>query len=60
MGGMPRPTLPKYRMTNWPEHNDALKQRGSLNVWFDLEMDLHAAPDGRAGSPMRAVPNRPA
>lgn len=50
---MPRPTPPKYRTTNWPEYNAALKRRGSLDVWFDLEMDWFAAPDGRLGRPLR-------
>ena len=25
----------KYRVTNWPEYNAALKQRGSLTVWIE-------------------------
>ena len=27
----------KYRVTNWPEYDRALVQRGSLTVWFDAE-----------------------
>ncbi len=27
----------KYRVTNWPEYDRALVQRGSLTVWFDEE-----------------------
>ena len=50
---MPRPTLPKYRTTNWPEYNAALKQRGSLDVWFDPEMDWFSLPSGRPGRPLR-------
>ena len=53
MDGMPRPTPPKYRTTNWPEYNAALKQRGSLDVWFDPEMEWFASPDGRPGRPLR-------
>lgn len=53
MGRMPRPTPPKYRTTNWPEYNAALKRRGSLDVWFDPEMDWFAARDGRPGRPLR-------
>lgn len=53
MGGMPRPTPPKYRTTNWSEYNAALKNRGSLDVWFDPEMDWYALPDGRPGRPLR-------
>ena len=25
---------PKRRVTNWAEYNEALRQRGSLTVWF--------------------------
>src|SRR4051812_4856368 len=25
---------PKRRVTNWSEYNEALRQRGSLTVWF--------------------------
>jgi len=53
MGRMPRPTPPKYRTTNWPEYNAALKRRGSLDVWFDPGMDWYAVPDGRPGRPLR-------
>ena len=24
----------KYKITNWPEYNNALKQRGNINIWF--------------------------
>lgn len=50
---MPRPTPPKYRTTNCPEHNAAIRRRGSLDVWFDPGMDWFAAPDGRSGRPLR-------
>jgi len=53
MGGMPRPTPLKYRTTNWPEYNAALKQRGSLDVWFDPAMQWLSAPCGRPGRPAR-------
>jgi hypothetical protein len=53
MGGMPRPTPPKYRTTNWPEYNAGLRRRGSLDVWFDPGMDWFAVPDGRPGRPLR-------
>lgn len=53
MVGMPRPTPPKYRTTNWPEYNAALKRRGSLEVWFDPAMSWFAEPDGRSGRPLR-------
>lgn len=50
---MPRPFPPKYRTTNWPEYNAALRQRGSLDVWFDPEMQWLSAPCGRPGRPAR-------
>ena len=25
---------PKYRVTNWPEYNDSLRQRGDITIWF--------------------------
>jgi hypothetical protein len=28
---------PRYRITNWPEYDAALRQRGSLTVWFTGE-----------------------
>ncbi len=28
---------PKRRVTNWSEYNEALRQRGSLNVWLKHE-----------------------
>ena len=28
----------KYQTKNWPSYNAALKRRGSLSIWFDLEM----------------------
>ena len=39
----------KYRTTNWASYNDALKQRGSLSIWFDPEMTWHAVPTGKRG-----------
>lgn len=53
MGRMARPTPPKYRTTNWSEYNAALKSRGSLDVWFDPQMDWFSVPSGRPGRPMR-------
>ncbi len=28
----------KYRIKNWSEYNNALKQRGSLTIWFDKDI----------------------
>ena len=37
---------PKRRVTNWSAYNEALRQRGSLTVWFteDAIADWKAAP----------------
>lgn len=42
-------TLTKYATRNWSDYNHALKQRGSLEVWFDLEVDWTAMPTGSRG-----------
>jgi hypothetical protein len=34
---MSKPNPPTYRTTNWRSYNAALKQRGSLLIWFDPE-----------------------
>jgi len=39
----------KYKTRNWPSYNTALKQRGSLSIWFDPEMAWHAVPTGKRG-----------
>ena len=46
---MSRPPKPTSRTTNWPAYNQALKQRGSLPVWFDPSMQWDALPSGRCG-----------
>ncbi len=48
---MTKPVPPTYRTTNWRAYNVALKQRGSLLIWFDPEMEWLAAPSGRRGRP---------
>ena len=50
---MPKPIPPKYHTTNWSAYNAALKQRGSLDIWFDPEMQWLSAPCGRPGLPLR-------
>ncbi len=25
---------PKYKVTNWPGYNDALRKRGDITIWF--------------------------
>lgn len=46
---MSKPTPPTYRTTNWRGYNAALKQRGSLLIWFDPETVWLAAPNGKRG-----------
>ena len=48
---MSKPAPPSYRTTNWPVYNAALRQRGSLLVWFDPETEWLAPPRGRRGRP---------
>jgi hypothetical protein len=43
------PAKTVYKTTNWHDHNRALKQRGSLTVWFDPTMVWEAAPTGKRG-----------
>mgnify|MGYP001082453932 CR=1 FL=1 len=38
-----------YKTKNWPDYNRALKQRGSLSIWFDPEMAWEAKPSGNRG-----------
>lgn len=38
-----------YRTKNSSDYNRALKQRGSLSIWFDAEMAWEAKPSGRRG-----------
>ena len=46
---MSSPPRPRYKTTNWPEYNAALKRRGSLTVWVDPQMGWEATPSGRRG-----------
>ncbi len=46
---MTRPVPPKYRTTNWPAYNAALKARGSLLIWLDKDMAWFAAKGGKRG-----------
>ncbi|WP_412074420.1 IS5 family transposase [Tritonibacter mobilis] len=39
----------KYQTKNWPSYNTALKQRGSLSIWFDPEMTWEPPPSGKRG-----------
>jgi hypothetical protein len=39
----------KYKTRNWPSYNTALKQRGSLSIWFDAGMKWSAPATGKRG-----------
>ena len=45
-------TKTKYRVRNWAEYNQALKQRGSLELWINADMldNWRAEPSGRPGN----------
>lgn len=49
--GLSKPACPTYRTTNWAAYNAALRQRGSLLIWFDPDMEWLAMPRGRRGRP---------
>ena len=38
-----------YKTKNWSDYNQALKQRGSLSIWFDDEMVWEAQRCGKRG-----------
>lgn len=42
-------STPRYKTSNWRAYNHALKQRGSLTVWFDADMQWAAQPSGKRG-----------
>lgn len=46
---MSKPAPPTYRTTNWRAYNADLKQRGSLQIWFDPETVWLAEPSGKRG-----------
>ena len=46
---MSYPPKPRYKTSNWRAYNQALKQRGSLTVWLDADMEWDARPSGRRG-----------
>lgn len=47
-------TKPKYKVTNWPEYNDALRQRGDITIWFTEEAiaEWHPVKTGARGRPL--------
>lgn len=46
---MSRPIPPSYKTKNWPAYNEALKQRGTLTIWFDPDMVWSPPPTGKQG-----------
>lgn len=46
---MSRPIPPSYKTKNWPTYNEALKQRGSLTLWFDPDMAWVLTPTSKRG-----------
>ena len=46
---MIRPNTPTSKTLNWPAYNKALKRRGSLTIWFDVDMAWAAPPTGKRG-----------
>jgi hypothetical protein len=45
------PIPPSYKTRNWPACNEALKQRGSVTIWFDPDMVWAPPPTGKRGRP---------
>ncbi len=48
---MSKPPPARYRTTNWPSYNAALRKRGSLLIWVDKEMAWLAPREARPGRP---------
>ena len=46
---MPKSAPTRYRTRNWSAYNAALRERGSLTVWFDPSTPWHATPSGKRG-----------
>lgn len=50
VSGLHEQTHPaSYKTNNWPAYNEALKQRGSLTIWFDPDMVWVPPPTGKRG-----------
>lgn len=50
------PAKAKYRVTNWPEYDKALVDRGDITVWFDkdfIQDHWRPEPTGKRGAPMK-------
>jgi hypothetical protein len=51
-----QPTKAKYKITNWPEYDHALVQRGNITLWFDEEFLRENWPGiatGKRGKPFK-------
>lgn len=48
---MAKPAPTRYRTRNWSDCNAALRQRGSLSVWFDPDTVWYAGKTGKRGRP---------
>jgi len=42
-------TSTRYKTRNWAQYNAALKERGSLTIWLDRDMQWLATPSGKRG-----------
>ena len=54
MGSRAHPSdTANYRVSNWPEHDRSLLQRGNVTIWLSLEAvtPWNPARDGRRRSP---------
>ena len=43
------PAKTRYKTRNWAQYNAALKERGSLTIWLDRDMQWLATPSGKRG-----------
>lgn len=51
-----QPTKAKYKITNWPEYDHALVQRGDITLWFDEEFlreNWSGIATGKRGKPFK-------
>ena len=46
---MTYPSKPRCKTSNWRAYNQSLKQRGSLTVWLDADMEWETRPSGKRG-----------
>jgi hypothetical protein len=47
---MSEPAPTRDRTLGWSSYNAALRERGSLTIWFDPDMAWHATPSGKRGA----------